>query len=98
MTIKWFDASEAEKFGHTLAKLFLQKLPNPSLGRQRKSINIQSDVIDKINTMIENFKLTNKLNIYKKAMLGRAFKFDLLAAGHNPKFVDQVTLLVMKKI
>ena len=95
--IKWFDSKDAEQFGQSLARAFVQKIPNPSLGKQKRSVNIQNDVVDKLYAQIEQFKLNNKLNIYKKAKLASAFKFEMLNEGHQPKFVDQVTTIILKK-
>ena len=43
------------------------------------------------------FKLEHKLNIYKKAQLGNAFKWALKDAGYDPEFVDQLTKNMMLK-
>jgi len=98
MTLEWFDASVAEKFGQSLAQFFIQRIPVAAEKRTKKAIAKQLDAVDKMNLQIEQFKLNNKLNIYKKAKLGSAFKFELLAAGYKPEFVDQVTKGLMQKL
>ena len=98
MIIKWFDAGDAEKFGQDLAQFFTQRIPLASEKEKRKDLARQLEVVDKIYLKIEQFKLNNKLNVYKKAKLGSAFKFELLNAGYEPAFVDQVTKGIMLKL
>ena len=44
------------------------------------------------------FKREHKLNIYKEAQLGNAFKWSLTDAGYDSKYADQLTkeLMVIK--
>jgi len=90
MITKWFDASDAEKFGQALAQFFIE-------GKNRP-IAEQLEAVDEMYLQIEQFKLNNNLNIYKKAKLGRTFKYELIAAGYKPDFVDQVTKGLMLKL
>lgn len=98
MALKWLDASDAEKFGQSLAQFFIQRIPLDNEKRKRKDLAKQLEVVDKMYLQIEQFKLKNKLNIYKKAKLGSAFKFELINAGFPPAFVDQVTKGLMHKL
>ena len=47
---------------------------------------------------IGDFKLENKLNLYKKAQLGNAFKWALLEAGYSGKDVDELTTALMHQL
>jgi len=98
MALKWFDASDAEKFGQSLAQFFIKKVPTTI--EKGKHINMaeQIKVIEQLYLQIDQFKLNNSLNILKKAKLGRAFKYELMAAGYKPEFVDQVTKGVLLKL
>ena len=98
MTIKWFDASDAEKFGQDLAQFFIQRIPLATEKGKSKNLAKQLEVVDKMYLKIEQFKLNNKLNVFKKAKLGSAFKFELLNAGYEPAFVDKVTKGIMLKL
>lgn len=98
MAIKWFDASDAEKFGQELAQFFTQRIPLATEKGKSKDLAKQLEVVDKIYLKIEQFKLDNKLNVYKKAKLGSAFKFELINAGYPSAFVDQVTKGLMQKL
>ena len=98
MAISWFDAKEAIAFGQSLAKFFMQRIPNSPNAARGKSLEKQLETVDKMYQQIEQFKTTHKLNIYKKAKLWSTFKFELLGAGYKPNFVNQITKGLMSKL
>lgn len=98
MPLKWFDANNAEKFGQSLAQFFIKKIPLHVENKKPKEVAKQLDVVDQMYLQIEQFKLNNKLNIYKKAKLGSAFRYELIAAGYKPELVDQVTRGLLLKL
>jgi hypothetical protein len=98
MDIAWFNACEAEKFGKSLAQFFIKRIPLSAKGGKSKALAKQLETVDKMHLQIEQFKLSNKLNIYKKAKLGSAFKSELIVAGYEPAFVDQVTKGLVHKL
>jgi len=98
MALKSFDASAAEKFGQSLAQFFIKKIPLTPGNKKNKEIAKQLEAVDQMYLQIEQFKLNNSLNIYKKAKLGSAFKYELIAAGYKPKLVDQLTKGLMLKL
>ena len=91
MLMKWFDASKAEEFGRTLAQFFVERIPKPSSDGKKVALNKQFETVDKLYLKVDQYKLDNKLNVYQKAKLANAFKYELLAAGYDPKLVDQLT-------
>jgi hypothetical protein len=101
MVVSWFDAGDAEKFGQSLAQFFIKRVPLTIEGNKSKSaakqLAKQFDAVDKMYLQIEEFKLNNRLNIYKKAKLGSAFKLELISAGYDPVFADQVTKGLIQK-
>jgi len=98
MTLKWFDASDAENFGRSLAQFFIQKIPLHAGSKDGKEIVKQLEAVDQMYSKIEQFKLNNSLNIYKKAKLGSSFKYELIAAGYKSELVDQITKGLMLKL
>lgn len=98
MATRWFDASGAEKFGQSLAQFFIQRIPVSAEEKKNKTMAKQLEVVDKMYLQIEQFKFNNKLNVYKKAKLGSAFKFELINAGYPSEFVDQLTKGLMQKL
>lgn len=97
MALSWFDASEAKKFGTSLAHFYIERIPPGDSGGKTKSIEKKQEVINKILQQTARFKLDHKLNIYKKAQLGNAFKWTLKDAGYEPVFVDQLTKDLMMR-
>jgi hypothetical protein len=95
MVLSWFDASEAKEFGASLAHFYIERIPADDSGGKNKSISKKQEVINKMFQQMERFKLEHKLNIYKKAQLGNAFKWALKDAGYNLEFVDQLTKNLM---
>lgn len=98
MLFSWFDAKDAEQFGQTLAQFFIKKISLPAENLKPKDMAKQLDAVDQMYLQIQQFKLSHKLNVYKKAKLGSAFKYELIAAGYHSEFVDQVTKGVLLKL
>lgn len=96
--LEWFNATEAEKFGQTLAQVFMNAVPLPAAGAKTKGLDKQFKAVDRMDQQIEQFKRGNKLNIYKKAKLGASFKEGLLKAGYDRAFVEDVTLGLLQKL
>lgn len=98
MALKWFDAQDAEKFGRSLAQFFIKKIPLTAENKKIKVINKKLEAVDQMYLQIEQFKLKNSLNVYKKAKLGSAFKYELISAGYKPELVDQVLKGLLLKL
>lgn len=93
----WFDAREAQKFGISLAEFFIKRIPLDAPNKKIKSMEKKQEVLDTMFSQIQQFKIKHKLNIYKKAKLGNAFKWKLLEANYDPALVDELTKLLMLK-
>lgn len=93
----WFDARDAQEFGTSLATFFIEKFPLEASNKKNKSMVKKQDVLDKMFQKVQLFKTTHKLNIYKKAQLGNAFKWKLLEANYDPEFVDELTNMLLLK-
>jgi hypothetical protein len=89
--LRWFNASEAQKFGITLAEFFIERVPMEEPGRKSKSIKRKEEVIQKMVQQIKVYRINNKLNIFQKAKLGNAFKWKLLNENYPSDFVDELT-------
>lgn len=92
--LKWFDANEAREFGISLAGFYIKRIPPGDLGKD-KSLAKRQEVIRKMFEQVARFKANHKLNIYKRAQLGNAFKWALKDAGYEPSFVDEFTKELM---
>lgn len=98
MVLSWFDASEAKEFGGSLARFYIERIPLGDFSVKNKSVaKKHQEVVNKMFQQMTRFKLEHKLNIYKKAQLGNAFKWALTDAGYDAEFVDQFTKELMLK-
>jgi hypothetical protein len=88
----WFDAKRAEEFGATLAKFFIEKMPVDRQINDAKFAAKTEYLLTKMSAQIAVFKQEEKLNIYKTAKLGNAFKWTLkdanLDEALNAKLVE----------
>ena len=91
----WLDASEAQKFGTTLAEFFIERVPADNSGKKEKSLAKQQEIIKKMLLQVEIFKVNNKLNLYKKAKLANSFKWKLLDAKFDSELVDELTKTIL---
>jgi hypothetical protein len=91
----WLDASDAQKFGTTLADFLIERIPADGSGRKDKSLAKKQEIINKMLLQIEIFKANHKLNFYKKAKLANSFKWKLLDAQFESELVDELTKTVL---
>lgn len=94
MLLSWFDAIEAQKFGESLARFYIERIPLDAESGKKEAIKKQ-EVLDKMFRQMAQFRLGHQLNIYKNAQLGNAFKWTLTDAGYDPVYVDQLTKELM---
>jgi hypothetical protein len=52
-------------------------------------------VIQVVLEKAKQFRLSNKLNIYKKAKLGNAFRWTLTDLGYDSTLIDELTKELM---
>ena len=98
MVLDWFNATEAQQFGTALAKFYAGKLPLDLDKSDKKFENKKEFVAKKMLEQVDEFKLEHKLNIYKKAQLGNAFKWSLKEAGYPEDEVNQITGALMRQL
>lgn len=91
MVLDWFDASKAKEFGLHLAQFYIDRVPLDSTMTEKSFAKKTQEALDKMIVQINVFKLQHKLNLYKKAQLGNAFKWRLKEAGFPPTHIDKMT-------
>jgi hypothetical protein len=96
--INWFDANESQAFGSALADFFMERIPSDTTGKKAASMSKKKEVLGKMFMQIIKFKSEHKMNMYKKAKLGNAFKWKLRDAGYDSEFVDELTKTLMLKL
>ena len=96
--LSWLDAKQAQEFGTSLARFFMEKLPLGFDAKEKKFAGKAQHVLQKMGQQAEDFKRDHKLNTYKKAKLGNAFKWTLKDAGYDPVYVDELTEWLMLRL
>lgn len=99
MWFSWFDAREEKQFGHTLAELLIERLSlDGPTADNRLSGKKHDAMLHNMQQRISSFKHERKMNTYKKAQIGNAFKWALKDKGYDPEYVNQLTNWLMLKI
>jgi len=87
----WLDAREVEAFGNELAEFYDAKFRENEKASNHKKAEKQQKLIAQCLQKARQFKTTHKLNFYKKAKLGNAFKWKLRDMGHDGQLIDLLT-------
>ena len=98
MIFGWFDATEAQRFGRSLATFFIERLP-PAEKTSSKKFEVKAkDTLEKMARQVVEFRNSHRLNMYKKAKLGNAFKWTLRDAGFDHDYSDKLTEWLMLQL
>ena len=98
MVFDWFDAAEAQNFGRTLATYFIEKLPPLEKTSDKKFETKSREALGKMANQVASFRANHRLNFYKKAKLGNAFKWTLREAGFDIGYTDKLTEWLMLQL
>ena len=98
MLFEWFNATASKKFGAELAKFYIERIPVASNENDKKFASKTTAALDKMSLRVEQFKASNRLNTYKKAQLGNAFKWALREAGYDKAYIDRLTEWLVLRI
>lgn len=94
----WFDATEAKKFGEKLAHFMIDRLPKVYGGKEKTFTQKMERVLSQAASQVMTFKQEQRLNAYKKAQLGNAFKWALRDAGFTNEYSDELTKWLIVKL
>jgi len=87
----WFDAREAQQFGETLADFLIGRISPAEVDGSEQFTLKRQEAVHKMLLQVEVFKVEHKLNFFKKAKFGNAFKWKLLDSGYTNEFADHLT-------
>lgn len=87
----WFDAGEAIAFGERLAEYYDQEWRLLESKAAHKQEDKHSKLVAKVLQQAQVFGKARKLNAYKMAKLGNAFKWKLIDLGHQKESIDLLT-------
>ncbi|RYX90719.1 MAG: hypothetical protein EOO28_28240 [Comamonadaceae bacterium] len=98
MIFSWLNAKDEKAFGESLALFFAQRIPADSDFKAKKFAAKAQQVLASMGLQVDKFKKDRKLNVFKKAQLGNAFKWKLRDAGYEQSYVDELTEWLMLRI
>lgn len=98
MIFNWFDSKDAEEFGKLLAQMIIEKIPVSHDKPTGKALVKQQVMADKFYLQLDQFKSNHHLNVYKKAKLCSSFKFELISAGYEIEFIEQLTSALLQTL
>jgi hypothetical protein len=95
----WVDATAAKSFGHELAIFYIDRVQTDQKIKKDKFIQKkQRELLMKMSSKIDHFKLTTTLNFYQKAQAVNIFKWTLLDAGFDKSYVDELSDWIVRQI
>lgn len=98
--LNWFNTKEETAFGETLAEFIDQRLREIGKSGSQKQGDKHQTLISQVLLQAQQFRDSHRLNAYKKAKLGNAFKWKMKDLGHSDELIDQLTkdlLIVLHK-
>ena len=98
MIFDWFDARAARECGAGLAQAFVARVPTGVEVGERKFESRAKAAITQLQRDAAEFARGHKLNAYKKAALGNAFKWGLKDAGYPNAYADKLTDLLLLQL
>ena len=98
LKLDWFDARDAKAFGDALAVFFVQRVPHDDRIKEKKFALKTQKVLQNMQRQVFRFKIEHRLNIYKKAQIGNAFKWKLREAGFEATYIEKITEWLMLQI
>jgi nitrogenase subunit NifH len=91
MILGWFDARDAKRYGQMLADMVVGGLSIKDRTTANKALIKRAKNLDKVFAQALIYKGEAKLNMYKRAKLGNAFRWHLLEQGFEHEFVEELT-------
>lgn len=87
----FLDAGPAKKFGAEMAQFYMERMPLNTALKDKQFAVKSLKIIEKMDSLIQEYKSHNHLNVYKAAQMGNAFKWALKDAGYDDGYVDKLT-------
>lgn len=95
MIFEWLNAKEATEFGVMLADHFDQKVREIASASVKKQEAKRQKLVAEVLARARQYKATTKMNAFKKAKLGNAFRWRLSDLGHDAELIELMTKDVM---
>jgi hypothetical protein len=89
MILDWFNAGEAVLFAREIVREINRLFPPQDQKGKTIPAKTYQKKFDSLITRIRTFSLKHKLNIYKKAKLLNAIKWEMKDAGHEEVIINE---------
>lgn len=87
----FFDASSAKEFGAGLARFYMDRMPLNIAVKDRQFAAKSVKLLEQMELQVKAYRQKEKLNFYKVAQIGNAFKWALKDAGYDDAYIDNLT-------
>ncbi len=87
----FLDASSAKTFGAGLARFYMERMPLNIAVKEKQFASKSVKILEQMELQVRAYRQKNKLNFYKVAQLGNAFKWALKDAGYEDAYIDKLT-------
>lgn len=87
----WFSSSESVRFGKELATFVLSELSGSAGKADAKFTAKAEKALVRADQRVREFKLRERLNVYKKAKLANAFLWTLKDQGCSQEYANSLT-------
>jgi hypothetical protein len=87
----FFDANSAKSFGAEMARFYIQRMPLNTALKDKQFAARSSKILEQMEVQVRSYKRENKLNFYKVAQMGNAFKWSLKDAGYVDDYINKLT-------
>jgi hypothetical protein len=94
----FFDSHSAKLFGTKMAIFYMERMPVSMALKEKQFATKSQKIIEKMDIQIKAYRQQNKLNIYKVAQMGTAFKWALKDAGYSEDYIDKLTHWFVVKV
>lgn len=74
-----------------MAAFYMERMPLGVVLKDQQFAAKSQKVIEQMDVQIKAYRGQNKLNIFKAAQMGTAFKWALKDAGYADNYIDQLT-------
>lgn len=94
----FLDSHSAKMFGAEMALFYMERMPLSTALKEKQFAAKSQQIIEKMDAQIKAYRQQNKLNIYKVAQMGTAFKWALKDAGYAEDYIDKLTHWFVVKV
>jgi hypothetical protein len=89
--LAWFDTKACVQFAQELAAELLEALASSSSKREHKFSAKAEKALVKAEAKVREFKMRERMNLYKRSRLANEFLWALRDGGCSPEYATELT-------